>query len=110
MANIKARKVHKFDFKPFSQKQLRVLNWWSDNSPVKDRRMMIADGSIRAGNKNLPIYRETYILNLTKSVKARIAKLVNTEVTYNSTVTHRVEIIPHECWTPKAKRYGENIC
>ena len=49
MANIKARKVHKFDFKPFSQKQLRVLNWWSENSPVKDRRMMIADGSIRAG-------------------------------------------------------------
>ena len=47
--NIKAKRVHKFNFKPFSKKQLRVLNWWADNSPVKDRRMMIADGSIRAG-------------------------------------------------------------
>ena len=48
--NIKAKRVHKFNFKPFSKKQLRVLNWWADNSPVKDRKMMIADGSIRAGD------------------------------------------------------------
>lgn len=47
--NIKAKRVHKFNFKPFSKKQLMVLNWWADNSPVKDRKMMIADGSIRAG-------------------------------------------------------------
>ena len=59
MANIKARKVHKFDFKPFSQKQLRVLNWWSEYSPVKDRRMMIADGSIRAG-KSQPLTSKLY--------------------------------------------------
>lgn len=50
LVNVKLRKVHEFSFKPFSQKQLRVLNWWADDSPVKDRRMMIADGSIRAGD------------------------------------------------------------
>lgn len=50
--NIKARKVHEFNFMPFSDKQLKVLNWWADDSPVKDRRMMIADGSIRAGGRN----------------------------------------------------------
>lgn len=49
MANVKKRRVFTFDFKPFSEKQLRVLNWWADDSPVKDRRMMIADGSIRSG-------------------------------------------------------------
>lgn len=49
MANVKKRRVFTFDFKPFSEKQLKVLNWWADDSPVKDRRMMIADGSIRAG-------------------------------------------------------------
>lgn len=49
MANKKPKRLKGFEFKPFSQKQLKVLNWWADDSPVKDRRMMIADGSIRAG-------------------------------------------------------------
>lgn len=49
MANVKKRKVFSFDFKPFSEKQLKVLNWWAEDSPAKDKRMMIADGSIRAG-------------------------------------------------------------
>lgn len=49
MANKKPKKLVGFEFKPFSAKQLKVLNWWSDSSPVKNRRMMIADGSIRAG-------------------------------------------------------------
>lgn len=38
-----------FRFKPFSQKQRKVLNWWCDNSPVKDREGIIADGAIRSG-------------------------------------------------------------
>lgn len=49
MANKKPKKLVGFEFRPFSAKQLKVLNWWADDSPVKDRRMMIADGSIRAG-------------------------------------------------------------
>lgn len=49
MANIKRRKVKGFEFKPFSSKQLKVLNWWAKDSPVKDKFMVIADGSIRAG-------------------------------------------------------------
>lgn len=49
MANNKPKKLQGFEFKPFSAKQLRVLNWWADDSPVKNRRMLIADGSIRAG-------------------------------------------------------------
>lgn len=38
-----------FKFKPFSKKQRKILNWWTDNSPVKDKDGIIADGSIRSG-------------------------------------------------------------
>lgn len=38
-----------FDFKPFSQKQLKVLTWWNKKSPYKDYNAIIADGSIRSG-------------------------------------------------------------
>lgn len=38
-----------FKFQPFSRKQRKVLNWWCDNSPVKDRDGIIADGAIRSG-------------------------------------------------------------
>src|SRR5699024_560504 len=38
-----------FKFKPFSKKQLKVLNWWADGSPHKDKDGIIADGSVRAG-------------------------------------------------------------
>lgn len=38
-----------FKFKPFSKKQRMVLNWWTDNSPVKDYEGIIADGAIRSG-------------------------------------------------------------
>lgn len=38
-----------FKFKPFSLKQKKILTWWTDKSPVKDKNGIIADGSIRAG-------------------------------------------------------------
>lgn len=38
-----------FYFKPFSKKQRKVLNWWCDSSPVKDKDGIIADGAIRSG-------------------------------------------------------------
>ena len=38
-----------FHFKPFSKKQRKVLNWWCDSSPVKDKDGIIADGAIRSG-------------------------------------------------------------
>lgn len=38
-----------FHFQPFSKKQRKVLNWWCDDSPVKDRDGIIADGAIRSG-------------------------------------------------------------
>ncbi len=38
-----------FKFKPFSNKQLKVLTWWLPNSPVKDKDGIIADGAIRSG-------------------------------------------------------------
>lgn len=43
-----------FKFQPFSRKQLKVLTWWMDDSPVKDKDAIIADGAIRAG-KTLPM-------------------------------------------------------
>lgn len=38
-----------FKFKPFSQKQKKVLTWWCPASPVKDADGIIADGAIRSG-------------------------------------------------------------
>lgn len=38
-----------FHFEPFSKKQRKVLNWWCDDSPVKDKDGIIADGAIRSG-------------------------------------------------------------
>lgn len=38
-----------FRFKPFSQKQRKVLNWWCRSSPVRDFNGIIADGAIRSG-------------------------------------------------------------
>ena len=38
-----------FKFKPFSKKQRMVLNWWTENSQVKDYDGIIADGAIRSG-------------------------------------------------------------
>ncbi len=39
----------KFDFAPFSRKQLQVLTWWTKDSPYKEKDAIIADGSVRAG-------------------------------------------------------------
>jgi len=38
-----------FNFKPFSKKQRKVMNWWMPNSPVRDYDGIIADGAIRSG-------------------------------------------------------------
>ncbi len=38
-----------FKFAPFSIKQKKVLTWWCDSSPMKDKDGIIADGSIRSG-------------------------------------------------------------
>lgn len=43
------KKAAAFKFKPFSDKQIKVLTWWNELSPVKDKDILIADGSIRAG-------------------------------------------------------------
>ena len=46
---MKAKRRAIFKFKPFSRKQRMVLNWWTENSPVKDYDGIIADGAIRSG-------------------------------------------------------------
>ncbi len=38
-----------FKFKPFSNKQLKILTWWLPKSPVHDKDGIIADGAIRSG-------------------------------------------------------------
>ena len=43
------RRNKAFQFKPFSPKQLKLLNFWREGSPYKDCDIVIADGSIRAG-------------------------------------------------------------
>ena len=51
MPNAKIRKVTGFQFQPFSAKQMKLLNWWAEDSPVKDKFMCIADGSVRSGKE-----------------------------------------------------------
>ena len=51
MANVKPVKSTGFEFKPFSEKQKKLLTWWDNNSPYKDKFMVVADGSIRAGKE-----------------------------------------------------------
>lgn len=41
--------INSFKFAPFSKKQRKILNWWVDESPVKNANGIIADGSIRSG-------------------------------------------------------------
>lgn len=38
-----------FKFQPFSKKQKKILTWWTDSSPMKDKDGIIADGAIRSG-------------------------------------------------------------
>lgn len=38
-----------FRFVPFSKKQHKLLTWWMEGSPVKDKDAIICDGSVRAG-------------------------------------------------------------
>lgn len=38
-----------FKFVPFSKRQKQVLCWWTDDSPYKDYRGIVADGAIRSG-------------------------------------------------------------
>lgn len=45
----KRKKPALFKFKPFSNKQIKVLKWWQDDSPHKDKDGLICDGSVRAG-------------------------------------------------------------
>ena len=45
----KKLKKAKFKFQPFSLKQRKVLNWWTEDSPVKNKDGIIADGAIRSG-------------------------------------------------------------
>lgn len=42
-------KLQVFKFQPFPLKQKKVLTWWCDTSPVKDKDGIIADGAIRSG-------------------------------------------------------------
>ena len=36
-------------FAPFSVQQLKLLTWWCEKSPLKDKNGIIADGAIRSG-------------------------------------------------------------
>lgn len=38
-----------FEFAPFSPRQLTVLTWWAQGSPLSDRDGIIADGAVRSG-------------------------------------------------------------
>lgn len=42
-------RLPKFNFVPFSKKQLQLLTWWTKGSPFRTFDIVIADGSIRSG-------------------------------------------------------------
>lgn len=43
------RKNRAFVFESFSPQQRRLMFWWAEGSPYRDRSMVIADGAIRSG-------------------------------------------------------------
>lgn len=43
------RKNRAFVFESFSPQQRRLMFWWAEGSPYRDRDMVIADGAIRSG-------------------------------------------------------------
>lgn len=45
----KQKKVQKFDFKPFSEQQRRLIHWWRPVAVPSVNNYVIADGSIRSG-------------------------------------------------------------
>lgn len=49
MARRRRRRVSKFDFQPFSAKQIELIEWWREDSEHYDKDMIIADGAIRSG-------------------------------------------------------------
>lgn len=38
-----------FRFQPFSAKQRKLIYWWCDGSPHRDKKIVIADGAVRSG-------------------------------------------------------------
>lgn len=38
-----------FEWQPFSKKQLKIMTWWTSESPVRDADGIIADGAVRSG-------------------------------------------------------------
>lgn len=38
-----------FKWQPFSEKQLKIMTWWNENSPMKNMDGIIADGAVRSG-------------------------------------------------------------
>ncbi|EHL08989.1 phage terminase, large subunit, PBSX family [Desulfitobacterium hafniense DP7] len=50
----KVRKKAALFFESFSNKQMRILTWWTEDSPYKDFNGIICDGAIRAG-KTVPM-------------------------------------------------------
>lgn len=45
----KQKKPKKFDFKPFSDQQRRLIHWWRPMAKASSNNYVIADGSIRSG-------------------------------------------------------------
>ncbi|MFK4900603.1 PBSX family phage terminase large subunit [Lactococcus petauri] len=45
-----------FKWKQFSKKQHQVMRWWRDDSPHKDKDVIICDGSVRAGKTVVMIF------------------------------------------------------
>ena len=51
MANRKYIRIPSFEFKPFSKKQQRLFTCWHEDSPMRDKFLVVADGSIRSGKE-----------------------------------------------------------
>ena len=91
MANIKpTMSVNKgvgFEFKPFSEKQKKLLTWWQDSSPHKDKFMLISCGAVRSG-KSLVMTLSFLLFSMTKF------NHMNFAITSKSVGSARRNIIP----------------
>lgn len=110
MANRKDVKIGNFEFKPFSEKQQKMLTFWHDDSPVKDKFMLVADGAVRSGKSIvMSLSFVLFVMNNFNDMNAVIASKSVGSVRRNivPTLKSMLATIGYECIDHRSENYLE---
>lgn len=81
-----------FLFQPFSKKQRQILNWWCDESPVRNHDGIIADGAIRSG-KSLSMSLSFVLWAMTKFEEQNFAMCGKTVGSFRRNVLGSLKVM-----------------